>query len=128
MLPHKRRNSAFILSTYYFLLYTYPMGVYTDEELDELMQENLRLTKENNKLLKKMRRTELFGMWMRILFFLVIIGVPLVVYRYYVAPYIEDFSQAYQDFRADTGAVLTLPDTIVGFFTGEATTTPAGGE
>lgn len=104
------------------------MGVYTDEELDELMQENLRLTKENNKLLKKMRRTELFGMWMRILFFLVIIGVPLVVYRYYVAPYIEDFSQAYQDFRADTGAVLTLPDTIVGFFTGEATTTPAGGE
>ncbi len=107
--------------------YTDRMGVYTDSDLDDLVRENLRLTQENNKLLKKIRRSEVVNFWIRILFFLVLIGVPILVYQYYLEPYVQELFATYQRMQEDAASVrdlsskLSVPDGLKALL-------PGGGE
>ncbi|MCD5381511.1 MAG: hypothetical protein LR008_02955 [Candidatus Pacebacteria bacterium] len=68
--------------------------------LHELMLENQRLLTENNELLKKIRKASLWSFWIRIVWILVILGVPLVVYFYVVEPYFTSLGSSFQVFQA----------------------------
>ncbi len=59
-----------------------------DKNLKELLEQNLRLTKENNHLLRSMRRTALYGFIGKILFWIIMLGVPAYLYVSYVSPII----------------------------------------
>lgn len=72
---------------------------FMDTETQELVQENIRLTRENNRLLKKLWRAEVFGFWSKVLFLAIMIGVPVFVYRYYLADYVQDMQNMYQEIR-----------------------------
>ena len=54
----------------------------------KIIRENLELTQENHKILKKMRRSLWIGNVTRILYWVIIIGASLGAY-YYLQPYLD---------------------------------------
>jgi type II secretory pathway component PulM len=89
------------------------MGMYTDEDLQELVRANIKLTQENNRMLKAMRRDVWVGRTFRVLFWLVLLVGSYMVYYVFLAPYIEQMQQIYTQVQGLTGATSssTTPDT-----------------
>ena len=82
-----------------------------DEEIKTLLRRNLELTRENNRLLKKIRRNGLVANIMRIVWWAVIIGVPVFLYYYVLQPYLVELSTTYQEFQSGvSGAQNALFD------------------
>ena len=73
--------------------------------MDEQMQQEMyRLTKENNKMLHKMRRNAFWGGIIKfILYALVLVVAPLWLYATYLAPMMEQALDTYQQIQG-TGA------------------------
>jgi hypothetical protein len=93
--------------------YTVPM--HRDEEEDEievLLEQNIKLTKENNKLLRKLWRAEVMGFWSRILFIAILIGIPVLVYQYFLVDYVDQVRTTLEDVRDDLGKIREIPDKI----------------
>lgn len=68
------------------------------------LQEVLRLTKENNRILHKIHRNALWGGWIKfILYVLVLVVAPLWLYATYLAPMMEQVLDTYQQIQG-TGA------------------------
>lgn len=63
--------------------------MYMDEELKDLLEENLEVTRENNELLKKIRRDAMIGFAVKAVIWLVILGVPIFFITTYLAPFLE---------------------------------------
>ncbi len=68
--------------------------------LQELTLENQRLLIENNQLLKKIRRAALWSFWLKIVWTLVILGVPFILYYYVAEPYFTSLSSSFQTFQS----------------------------
>lgn len=82
-----------------------------DEEIKELLKRNFELTRENNKLLKKIRRNGLIGTIFRFVWWGVIIGIPVFIYYYILQPYLVELSTAYQGVQSGvSGAQNALFD------------------
>lgn len=60
-----------------------------DEDLKTLLEENLRLAKDNNRMLRAMRRAAFVGIIGRVIFWILILGVPAYLYVTYLAPIIS---------------------------------------
>lgn len=54
--------------------------------LEELLKENLALAKENNRLLKRLHRNALIGLIVRVVLWLLVLGVPLYFLSSYLSP------------------------------------------
>jgi predicted transcriptional regulator len=74
------------------------------EEIEEIMLENKKLIEENNHLLKRINRSNTWAFWLRILWFAVILGLPVIAYYYVIAPYYESLGTAFKFFGVE------LPD------------------
>ncbi len=61
---------------------------YIDPELEELMRSNLKVSKENNKLLHKIWKDVRYRRFIKFFYWVIIIGLSLGSY-YYAQPYIE---------------------------------------
>lgn len=61
------------------------------EEIEEKMIKNQALLEENNKLLKKINRSNTWAFWLRLLWIAIILGVPFILYYYLIEPYFELF-------------------------------------
>jgi hypothetical protein len=73
------------------------MNQLEEMDVEELLRVNIRLTKENNRLLKKMRRDALISFWGRILFLLVVSGALYYVYQFYLQ---ETFLQLFDMYNS----------------------------
>jgi hypothetical protein len=62
-----------------------------DRELKELLE----LTRENNKLLRKMRRSAMISTIVWIVWYGILIGGPVIIYYYLIQPYLSVFSDTY---------------------------------
>lgn len=70
----------------------------------EDLKELLRLTKENNRMLHKMRRDAFVGGLVKIVFYGVFfVAIPLWLYATYLGPMVEQMLKTYQDIQG-TGA------------------------
>lgn len=58
------------------------------------LEELFKMVEENNKLLKKMKRTQEIGQLMRVIYWLVILGTALGAY-YFVQPYVDQVKDLY---------------------------------
>jgi len=67
-------------------------------EMKRLLEENNRLVSDNNKLLKKMHRNEMISLWLRIIWYAVLIGIPFALYIYVLEPYFDAFGTSYETF------------------------------
>jgi hypothetical protein len=72
---------------------------YDQDKLDEL----LRLTRENNRMLHAQRRNAWLGGIFKVIFWIVVIILPLWFYAQYVAPMMQGVLDTYQQIQG-TGA------------------------
>ncbi|MES2668213.1 MAG: hypothetical protein V4644_00780 [Patescibacteria group bacterium] len=63
-----------------------------NDSLKALLEENLAVAKDNNRLLREMRRNAILGLILKIVIWLVILGVPLLVLSSYLGPLMEAVS------------------------------------
>lgn len=64
-----------------------------------LLKENTALVRENNRLLRKLRRNSVIELWMRVVWYVLLIGLPFALYFYLLEPYFEAFGSSYEQFR-----------------------------
>ncbi|MFC1733187.1 hypothetical protein ACFL6I_23050 [candidate division KSB1 bacterium] len=83
-----------------------------EESIQELLKKNIELTKENNKLLKKMRRNALLGGLLKLVWIAVIVGVPVYVYFNFLAPVLDQVLDAAQTVQDVGGKVEVLQSDI----------------
>jgi hypothetical protein len=76
-----------------------PEKVDTHEELLRLTRENNELIKQNHEYLRKMYRNDMIGMTLRIVWYSLLIGLPFAMYFYVLQPYFEAFGSNYELFR-----------------------------
>lgn len=69
-------------------------------QMKDLMEENKRLLQENNELLKKIHRNGLFTFWLRIAWYIFLIGLPFALYFYLLEPYFAALGSSYEVFSA----------------------------
>ena len=77
------------------------MGVeYDADKLDDL----LRLTRENNRMLHAMRRNAFIGGLLRFVVWVALLVIPLWLYMHYVAPVMESTLNAMQQIQGGSAA------------------------
>ena len=67
--------------------------------LHEMAIENQKLLVENNQLLKKMHKASVISLWLRVIWFLIIIGIPFVLYFYIIEPYFTSLGSSFETFQ-----------------------------
>ena len=65
-----------------------------DTELKSLLQENLHLAKENNKMLRAMGRRAWYGFMWKIVVWAIILGLPIYLYYAYL-PVVQSFMKPF---------------------------------
>jgi hypothetical protein len=65
-----------------------------DQEERSLLEENLRMSRENNKLLIKVRSSQRWASITRVLYWMVLIGISFGAF-YFLQPYIEKIMNLY---------------------------------
>jgi hypothetical protein len=69
-----------------------------DIEFRQKILDILDLAKENNKLLRSLRRAQRWAMFMRLVYWVLIIGITLGAY-YYIQPYFDQIIGTYSNFQ-----------------------------
>ena len=69
-------------------------------KMEQLMEQNASLLKENNQLLKKIHRNAVWTFWVRVLWYTLLIGLPFALYFYILEPYFEALGSSYEVFSA----------------------------
>ena len=80
----------------------------TDREMRELLE----LTRENNKLLHKMRRHAIIGSIMRLFYWILILGGPIVLYYYFLQPYIDQLLEVYSGVQSGVDDVQKIGESV----------------
>jgi len=80
----------------------------TDREMRELLE----LTRENNKLLHKMRRHAIIGSIMRLFYWTLILGGPIVLYYYFLQPYIDQLLEVYSGVQSGVDDVQKIGESV----------------
>lgn len=88
-----------------------------NQEIEHLLHENLRLAKENNRMLTKLYRYQRWQKASRVLYWLVLVAIALGAY-YYVKPYIQRVQQTYDDITASIEKAGDTANSIQNFFGG----------
>ncbi|KKS28108.1 MAG: hypothetical protein UV60_C0011G0008 [Parcubacteria group bacterium GW2011_GWA2_43_11] len=86
------------------------MNQLDDMDVEELLRVNIRLTQENNKLLKKMHRAGVLNFWMRIVFFLVLAGSAYYAYRTYLQEYVVNLQGMYEELQEGVDSAKTMSE------------------
>ena len=73
--------------------------------LYDMVEESLELARENNKILRKMRRSARWNFVFRLVWIAVLVGVPVYVYYVFLQPYVGDISESYSGFRESIEAM-----------------------
>mgnify|MGYP003394154723 CR=1 FL=1 len=68
-----------------------------DDELKSLLKRNLELAEENNRMLHSMRRMAIWGGFFKLLWWILILIVPAIIYYIYLAPYVGQITDTYKD-------------------------------
>ena len=68
------------------------------ELLEDLIKENKQLLEENNELLKKIHRHGVWAFWIRVVWYMLLIGFPFAIYFYVLEPYFTAFGSSYENF------------------------------
>ena len=73
--------------------------LHMNPEEKQLLQETFRLSQENNQLLRRIRRSLALSNVMSILYYALIIGVPIVLYYYFLQPYVSQLFEYYRNIQ-----------------------------
>ncbi|HBB56927.1 TPA: hypothetical protein DEW47_02570 [Patescibacteria group bacterium] len=82
-----------------------------ESEIKKLLRENLELSQENNKMLRKMNRARIFGTVFWVVKWVVIIGLSYGAYVY-IQPYIEKMIGAAESISTGVGKIGDVGETL----------------
>ena len=82
-----------------------------NSEEKKLLEETNELAKENNHILKGIRRSNRFSMLFRFLYWIIIIGISVGAF-YYVQPYIDSLMKVYKTVQTDLGTIKTITNKL----------------
>ena len=85
-----------------------------DEELKSLLKENLEISRENLKILKKMNRARIFGSVFWVIKWVVIIGLSYGAYVY-IEPYFRSFLGIVGSLTSEVNEIKKITDTPMDF-------------
>ena len=77
-------------------------------EMKAALEKNTKLLEENNKLLKKIHRNGLWAFWVRVAWYMLLIGLPFALYFYVLGPYFEALGSNYETFKAGVNEIPGL--------------------
>jgi hypothetical protein len=86
-----------------------------DGETRRLIRKNFELAEENNVLLKKMRRSQRWGRAITVVYWAIIIGLPVYAYYMFIRPVVGDLSEVYSGFADEFSNVQKYPEGFAGF-------------
>jgi hypothetical protein len=86
-----------------------------ENEERRLLEETAALTKENNALIKKMHRSMVLGRTIKIIYWVIIIGVAVGAF-YFVQPYVDQLQDVYGGFRGALQDFQNTTDGVRNFF------------
>jgi uncharacterized membrane protein len=69
------------------------------KEMRELIEKNSKLIKENQRILKKLYHYTVAGIWLKVLWYIVLIGLPFALYFYVLEPYFHAFGTSFETFK-----------------------------
>lgn len=69
-------------------------------KLKNQVDKNKALLEENNRLLHRMYRFTLVGFWVRVVWYVLLIGLPFALYFYILEPYFTALGSSYEVFSA----------------------------
>ena len=72
-------------------------------KMQQLLRHNSELLAENNRLLKKMHRWNIFGVALRFVWYILLIGLPFALYFYILEPYFAVFGSSFETFQKGIG-------------------------
>jgi hypothetical protein len=78
------------------------------DEILELLKENAVIAKDTNQLLHKIYRNDMIGIGIRLVWYVMLIGLPFAMYFYFLEPYFEAFGSNYDLFREGLGEIPGL--------------------
>lgn len=76
-----------------------------DNDTKSLLERNLRVSEENNRLLKKIRHSMFIRNLMTVVYWAIIVGVPIILYYYVLEPYFQQVSTTYTGVKDSFGQV-----------------------
>ena len=77
----------------------------------EMLEESLELSRENNKMLKRMKRAAMYGRIIKIVYLIVILVLTFGVY-YFIQPYLDVLTKGYSDVMSGVKSIKGIGDTI----------------
>ena len=83
-----------------------------DPDVKKLLQENLKLSRENHEILKRLQRHERVRRFTKIIYWVIIIVIVLGGYFYIVEPLVNQLNQAYSSFNTTIGSVQNATSSI----------------
>jgi hypothetical protein len=73
-----------------------------DEDLKKLLEENLQINRENNKMLKSIKRHFIWQRIVSLFYFIIIVG-PIIVAFFYLPPLLKPMIEQYQELMGGAG-------------------------
>lgn len=73
----------------------------------ELLTQSIKISEENNKMLRAMRRSAHFSSFLRLVYWAIIIGVSLWTY-YFIQPYLEAVVKGYNEMQKGVQSVTEV--------------------
>jgi hypothetical protein len=83
-----------------------------DPRIDEILQ----ITKDTNRMVRKMRRSQLWGRFYQVVWWLAIIAISGAAYYYYAQPYVDRLTQLYAQMEQGSQQVQSVSSQLSSFF------------
>ncbi len=93
------------------------------DELRELVEKNIAIAEETNRIVRGMRRSARLGRLFQVVWWLLIAIVSAVSYYYYVEPYVAKIEQLYGMTEQQGQTMSNEVTNILKYFTPHATST-----
>ncbi|HEY4510947.1 MAG TPA: hypothetical protein VJG29_01085 [Candidatus Paceibacterota bacterium] len=83
-------------------------------KVEELLRKNLELAQDNHRMLRAMRRSAFFAGIFRVLWWILILGVPIVLYYLYLEPILGQALSTYAKVEQGVNQVQGLAENLEG--------------
>lgn len=86
----------------------------SEKDVEKLLRENLRISRENNDLLRKLNRARVIGIITKTTYFIFIV-VAVIAGWYVVAPYLDTAQEAYKGIQSGLDSVTETRNNALQF-------------
>lgn len=77
----------------------------------ELLTQSIKLAEENNKMLRGLRRRARISSFLRIVYWMIILGITFGAY-YFIEPYVNSMVKSYNDIKSNVENVKNVTTNI----------------